>query len=291
MNPNQDNQSQPDPKLQSVYNPLSVMREDEQVLSEIRRHPIGIIGVYLGAALVVVAAITGAIVAPSHISNLNSSAKEAFMFGALIITIVAALYVYVARVIYNGNRWILTDDSLTQVTQNGLFKQHSSQLSLANLEDITADQSGIIQTMLGYGTLRAETAGERSKFVFPFCPKPTEHARKILAARESFIMDQPEAAKRANDKLLTPPPPLQGQTYTQPVYQQPQPPVTQPTYTPDPSPDNSSQVSQPSSQQEAQQNWQQPNPPQPAYQQPQPVYPRQDTTTEITSPEPPEDHS
>lgn len=202
MEPDQSNQS--DPKLQNVYNPLSVMRPGEQVLCEIRRHPIGILGVYFMAGAIIAIAIAAAVVAPSHIPNFTTQYREAVALGALIVSVLALLYAYIARVVYTGNRWILTDDSLTQVTQDGLFRKHSSQLSLANLEDVTVDQNGIVQAMFGYGILHAETAGERSKFVFLFCPKPNEYARKILAARENFIMNEPDKARRANDKLMTP---------------------------------------------------------------------------------------
>jgi hypothetical protein len=85
-----------------------------------------------------------------------------------------------------GNRWIITSDSITQVNQTSLFNKQSSQLSLANLEDITVEQNGIIQSVFGFGTLRAETAGERSKFMFQYCPNPNSYAQQNLNAREQF---------------------------------------------------------------------------------------------------------
>ncbi len=237
-------QQPPDPKLQNVFNPLASMRDGEQVLCEINRHPIGIISVYLSTAIVIILAVTVAVVGPQHITDTTNRTKEAFAFGALIVSAIALLYAYVARVVYKGNRWILTDDSLTQVTQEGLFRKHSSQLSLANLEDVTADQNGMVQAMFGYGNLRAETAGERSKFVFAYCPKPNEFAKQILAAREAFIMNDPAAASRANDKLGVPRDPQQTYTQPQPQYQQAPPQATQPYYPP-PDPSSNNPVQQP----------------------------------------------
>src|SRR6202011_6093270 len=88
--------------------------------------------------------------------------------------------------IYWGNSWIVTSDSVTQVSQTSLFKRQSSQLSLIHLEDVTAEQNGVLAHMFNYGLLRVETAGERSKFTFTFCPNPNFYAREILAAREAF---------------------------------------------------------------------------------------------------------
>ncbi|MFA5003666.1 MAG: PH domain-containing protein [Candidatus Saccharimonadales bacterium] len=218
MNPNIDNDAD---DLQNVYNPLSAMQRDEKVLCEIKRHPIGIIGVYIAAAIAIVAVLTAAALLPTYISTITDQNKIGLWLGAGLISVIALLYAYVASVVYKGNRWILTDDSLTQVKQDGLFRNHSSQLSLANLEDVTADQNGVFQSIFGFGMLRVETAGERSKFVFPYCPNPNECARQILTAREAFIANEPTEAARANDKL--------GVPQTPAGYQQPYQPLQQPS--------------------------------------------------------------
>ena len=109
----------------------------------------------------------------------------AFVFLAAFVFLV----MFISAKIYKGNRWIVTSDSLTQVNQHSLFGKQSSQLSLHNLEDVTVQQNGLIQSSFNYGTLRAETAGERSKFVFRFCPDPNSKARDILMARENFMKE------------------------------------------------------------------------------------------------------
>ncbi len=75
-----------------------------------------------------------------------------------------------------------------------MFDKQSSQLSLGNLEDISAEQNGILTHMFNYGAVRVETAGERSKFFFNFCPNPNYYAQQILTARETF-----EQGKEANE--------------------------------------------------------------------------------------------
>lgn len=92
-----------------------------------------------------------------------------------------------------GNSWTLTNDSLTQVTQSNLFDRESSQLSLHNLEDISSEQNGFFPHLFNYGLIKAETAGEKSKFVFNFCPNPNFYARQILAARENFLTSHRDA--------------------------------------------------------------------------------------------------
>lgn len=189
---------------ENVNNPLSAMQPNEQVICEIRRTGIGLIGVYATALIAVVIMAAIAIFLPHFVPSLSQQIKSLLMIAFIIVLAVVLLFTYISTSIYKANRWILTTDSLTQATQISLFRKQTSQLSLANLEDVTAEQSGMFQSIFGFGTLRVETAGERSKFVFPFCPNPNVCAQKILMARENFIHKDPEQAKQANEQLDVP---------------------------------------------------------------------------------------
>jgi uncharacterized membrane protein YdbT with pleckstrin-like domain len=177
-----------DEALQKVHNPLSVMQPGERVICEIKRHPIGLFGIYLSSFLLLaLLAVVIFIFGPQLFPNVDESQLySAGGIAFLILLVLVLLFTYAASIVYNGNRWIVTTDSITQVTQTGLFAKQSSQLSMGNLEDITAEQNGILTQLFGYGLLKAETAGERSKFQFAFCPRPTYHAQCILGAREAF---------------------------------------------------------------------------------------------------------
>jgi hypothetical protein len=163
------------------------MEPGEQIICEIKRHPIGMIGEYIGVGLLLLLVGIAAMVAPSVLSS--SSHGQVLMVSILVFVAAAAIgtgFLFVVGKIYWGNRWIVTSDSITQVTQTGLFNKQTSQLSFEHLEDITCEQNGIGADMFHYGVLSAETAGAVDKFTFPFCPNPTSYAKQILAARERF---------------------------------------------------------------------------------------------------------
>lgn len=163
------------------------MRDNEQIIFELKRHPIGILLIYVMTGIVLlVTAIAVFGLAPSFVSN--SSGKDQILnftyIGFAVFALLCLLFAWVSTVVYWGNRWILSDDSITQTTQTGLFRKENSQLGLQSLEDVTAEQNGILCKILNYGVLKAETAGHRSKFVFAYCPNPTKYAQQILEARE-----------------------------------------------------------------------------------------------------------
>lgn len=190
----------PQTEPSGYVNPLNSMQIGEQEIFSIKRHPIGILFTYIvaGFSLLVLAVIIFG-VAPALLPERKD---EIVRLGAglfLIVLMITLVLVVVSHYVYWGNRWVLTSDSLTQISQTGLFNKESSQLSLANLEDITAQTNGILARVFNYGVLRAQTAGERSKFFFIYCPDPEKYAQEILNAREQF-----EQGLRAKDQASQP---------------------------------------------------------------------------------------
>jgi uncharacterized membrane protein YdbT with pleckstrin-like domain len=144
-------------------------------------------GIYAATGVLIVFLAFLAFVLAPNVAG--SSRSQAMTIGALVfvvVSLISLLFAFISSKVYWGNRWIVTSDSITQVRQTSLFDRQSSQLSLGNLEDVTAEQDGILPHMFGFGSIRVETAGERSKFTFAYCPNPNYYAQQILNAREQF---------------------------------------------------------------------------------------------------------
>jgi hypothetical protein len=176
------------PKVNENLNPLVVLQPGETIICEIKRHPAGIIIQYIGGIFCIIIALILVMLLSTRLSNENGSSSlfegMYFGFGVLVLGVVVLLGAFTK--VYWGNKWVVTSDSLTQITQNSLFGTRVSQMSLENLEDVTVTRKGFLPYMFGYGTLHAETAGEKSKFVFEYCPSPDQYARNIIDAREKF---------------------------------------------------------------------------------------------------------
>ncbi len=159
------------------------------VIMTLRRHPIGIIGVYIIATvLMIVLAIGGFGWIPSNVESMSSSQVYSIIgVSYFVFSILASGFVFIAHIVYWSNKWQMSDDSLTQVIRTGLFDQQTSHLSLGNIQDVTSAQDGILPHLFNYGILRVETAGETSRFQFIFCPRPAYYSKMILDAREKFM--------------------------------------------------------------------------------------------------------
>jgi hypothetical protein len=239
MDPYQDI-SKLDPETR-VPNTLTVLQPGERVLCTIKRHPIGIFGIYgVCGFIVTLAVVLSFALAPGIFSDSNSSQiMVASILVSVIVSAVCAAFALVATTVYWGNSWTLTTDSLTQVDRLSLFRRQSSQLSLESLEDVTAEQNGILTRIFNYGLLKVETAGERSKFVFPFCPNPNYYAAQILAAREAFDQhthQEEKIGQQPDPQTHQPAPPVEPPVPVQPPHPQmpPESAAALPARQPDP---------------------------------------------------------
>jgi hypothetical protein len=195
MNP-QDNQGG---SPANPISPLDVIQPGERTIVKIKRHPIGIIGLYFASGIFLIfLAVMAFVVLPKD----GSSAGIVGALFFIILSTISLAFVYALTNVYWGNSWTVTSDSLTQVKQTSLFNKQSSELSLANLEDITVDQKGFLASVLNFGTLRAETAAATEKFNFPYCPNPSYYAHQILAAREAFEQKLPDREVEKNRQPL-----------------------------------------------------------------------------------------
>lgn len=168
---------------------IAAVNKDEQLHADIKRHPIGLIIIYVQVVIGFLA--TAALLYflfPTFNQNNSNGAVPAFIWIALLlVAVVTLLLLVVVTQIYNQNHLIITSKNVTQVFQRGLFSRQVSELSMANVEDVTAEQRGILAHIFGYGEIRIETAGEQNNFHFVYCPNPDYYGKMILDARQQYV--------------------------------------------------------------------------------------------------------
>ena len=154
----------------------------------VHRHPFGIIIYFIGALSAVLASLVLIfLLAPSVFGNNSGKTFTALGGLAFFVLVIILLILFIAVYIYRQSSLIITNKNVVQVIQKGLFNRKVSQLTMSNVEDVTAEQHGVFATILNFGTLTVETAGEQENFIFPYCPNPNHFASEILASREEFV--------------------------------------------------------------------------------------------------------
>lgn len=105
-------------------------------------------------------------------------------FGLALYLMVFFLFLYLFWMDYYLDMWVVTTERIIDIEQRGLFSREISEVPLANVQDITIEVHGIVETFLKFGTIRIQTAGMR-EFVIANVPKLYE-LKDIILKQKSF---------------------------------------------------------------------------------------------------------
>lgn len=170
------------------------LSEGEYVILDIKRHPIGMLIPAIVSIFLVVIIMTFVMFYPSiardSILPIMPSVTDIFGVAMLLIGLVV-LGGAVALWIYLQNQFFMTNESVIQEIQESLFSRREQTVSLGSIEDASFRQSGIIQTIFNYGTIRLSTEGEETTYRFHFVANPREQIAIINNAIEDFKNGRP----------------------------------------------------------------------------------------------------
>ncbi|HEY6737061.1 MAG TPA: PH domain-containing protein [Candidatus Saccharimonadia bacterium] len=104
-----------------------------------------------------------------------------------VTSVLAALILLIGFYVYRHNVLIFTNIHLVYVEQVGLFGRRVSQLNYRQVEDVTGRKAGLFQTILNYGDVTVQSAGEQEKFIFHNVSNPTQIADDALQQHEHWM--------------------------------------------------------------------------------------------------------
>lgn len=161
---------------------------EERVMCEVYQHPFGLISMYIATLFCLAIGLVLIILLSPSVAGANSvSAYPLIALMAMIVILIVGVMLAMVTIVYRQTKLTVTDHNVIQVVQKGLLIRKVSQLSLANVEDVTSEQKGVFPNMFNFGSLVIETAGEQANFNFSFCPNPHRVAKIILDAKDNFL--------------------------------------------------------------------------------------------------------
>ena len=187
-----------DPKSLSAsgrkHLPLIELDANEKILYEIRKHPVGLIGVYFIGLFVTSGLFIGtlllAFLLGSDKASLGTSLEVlrpvVLLFGG-VLSVLALAATAIGAYLYQSNVVYVTTEKIAQVLYRNIFNRKISQLSIGDIQDVTTTQKGVLAQIFNYGTLTIETSGEQANYVFTFTPKPYEASKAIVSAHEENL--------------------------------------------------------------------------------------------------------
>jgi len=110
-----------------------------------------------------------------------------FIFLSSVFLLFIWVSIFVIWTDYCLDILIVTNMRIVEVEQKGFFSRELSTFRLENVQDITAESNGMIQTFLGFGTIHVQTAGEDRDFIMRGVPKPFELKNFISQLQDTSL--------------------------------------------------------------------------------------------------------
>jgi len=180
---------------------FDTQRDDEKIIMITRRHWI----VYLPAFLIGFVVSITVFITYLYTTNtsifLNNETVKAIIICALsLVFLFSILGVYISWLINYLNFQLVTNENVVDIDQLSLFSRKISELCLEDIQDTTASQKGIVQSVFHYGDVVIQTAGEKPNFVFEKINQPYEVARKIMEIKEEYSNGKSGESSKTPDK-------------------------------------------------------------------------------------------
>lgn len=174
--------------------------EGEQVIKVLRRHWFVMLPLIFGtifAAIVPWVAFRflqyQALLDQNLVINLNNFVSEWGVFAYSIWFLWLWTFFFVEWTDYYLDFWVITNERIIDVEQKGFFHREVTSFHYGQIQDITVETRGLIETLFKFGTLHVQTAGHSRQIIIKDASHP-EDARSLilrLAEKARSTQNQP----------------------------------------------------------------------------------------------------
>lgn len=179
----------------AAYKYLTDKRQDEQVHFVLRRHWMAITRHFM---LLVVEGIIplGLFAYFGLVEGYKFAIGDTITVLAILFASAYYLFIWLFFfyhwIDYYLDIWVVTDQRIVNVAQNGLFSRTISELNIVQVQDVTSSVKGSAATFLNYGDVFIQTAAEKPRFVFEQVPNPRQVAIEIVQLHNKALEKYPE---------------------------------------------------------------------------------------------------
>lgn len=167
-------------------NPFIELGQGEQIIAVLHRNWFHIAKQYVSVFLITAVFFGALISVPIFFPD---------MFGADVRTVIALLenlflmgiwiYGFLIWIDYWFDIWIMTNQRVINIEQEGMFRRSTSELNYAKVQDVTALVEGFFQTVINYGDVQVQTAGTEEKFLLRTISDPNKVKEMIMGQMQN----------------------------------------------------------------------------------------------------------
>ena len=165
------------------------LSKDEHVVCEIRRHWYVLLVESFFLALLFL--VPWVVFFGLDTSGLSFSGGEGPLF--FFVSAAWLFFIWIAFMIiwtnYYLDVWIVTSKRILDIEQHGLFSRDMSEFRLDRIQDVTIEVKGILPTLLRFGDIHVQTAGEAREFIIKSIPRPYRGRDIIIREHDRAVVE------------------------------------------------------------------------------------------------------
>lgn len=125
-----------------------------------------------------------------------------FLFVQSFLATIIWIYAFILWIDFYFDVWIITNERIVNIEQKALFIRTISELKFDKIQDTSVEIKGLIPTVLNFGNVHVQTAGNTERFLFHKVPDPQKIKGLIMNMQTMTIRkDEAEAIHRISPLL------------------------------------------------------------------------------------------
>lgn len=115
-----------------------------------------------------------------------------FIFVESFLAILVWIYIFIIWIDFYFDVWIITNERIVNIEQKDLFIRTISELRFDKIQDISIEIFGLIPTILNFGDVYVQTAGNTERFCFRNVPDP-QKIKGLVMNMQTMVVKKDEA--------------------------------------------------------------------------------------------------
>ena len=171
-----------------------ILGEDEQQIFIAQKHWFILVAELVPLSFIYIVLIAGLFgFIPKYTNSYFSDSRGLTLFMATFLTFIFWLFAWILWLDYHLDAWVITTKRIIDLNQKSIFMRDVTEIWLDKVQDVTLKVDGIIPSLLGFGTVRVQTASETKGFSLHGVANPYKVQeitfRALTAYKDSQKMD------------------------------------------------------------------------------------------------------
>lgn len=168
------------------------LEKDEEIIMEARKHWFVLVGDIIVLAVMVMAPLVVYFLwiffVPVNLPFVAEGSGSHLLLAFYTLWVLGAWVAFFVRwTDYYLDAWYVTKRKILHIDQKGLFHREISSVRFEKIQDVTVEINGIIPTLLRFGDVQVQTAGENRTIILRSAKKPDELKNMIMEEHHKAI--------------------------------------------------------------------------------------------------------